>query len=149
MGEIYVVLGKRFHVERVNSDPEIDEDPDRLFYRLNGKIISLTENHPREEYSFVDGFMATSSPIDLARPTLCVKVLGVDSELGDRTFGEPLEALAGYAIANESFSGRATALPAMGKILSLRPNLVSDIQSQIGLTVSLEDLGLHLLYESC
>ncbi|MBX4196163.1 hypothetical protein KW805_01075 [Candidatus Pacearchaeota archaeon] len=145
-GEIYVVLGKRFPIERIDSNPKIDKEPIHLLYRLNNKIITIREDNPNK-YQFLDGFMAMSNSINLDSPILGVKVLGVDSELGELNAGKPLEALVGYAVANESYVTNAKALPPMNILSSLKSKLASDITSQIGLAVPLEDLELHLLYE--
>ncbi len=144
--EIYAVLGKRFPVERVDPNPQIDRDPTKLSYRLHDKKISIMDDL-REEYDFLDGFMSTSHPLNLIQPTLGVKVLNVDHESGDRNLGRNVEALVGYAVAHEIYATSATALPSMDTLLSLRPRLAQDIKSQFGLEVPLQELELHLLYE--
>ncbi len=143
-GEIYVVLGKRFLVKRVDPNPEISEDPSKLLYNLNDRIISISEDRP--ECHFLDGFTGIR-PLNLKDPILGVKVLGVDHEYGDRNFNRPLVALVGYAVANESYSAHATVIPSIEEILPLRSRLVNDIEKQIGLTIPLTDLHLHLLFE--
>lgn len=147
-GEIYCVLGKRFPVTRVNKLEELDRgDPQELLYRLNGRVISISEDRPKEEYQFLDGFAGFEIPKDLSGSVLGVKVLGVDHEIGDNTFGRPIEALVGYALANESYATHASPLPPMSEIAKLKPRLLEDIRSHLGLEVSLNELELHLLYE--
>lgn len=145
-GEIYLVLGKRFQVERVNPDEELDDKPQELLYQLNGNIISISEDRPSSEYNFLDGFIHTK--VDITRPQLGVKVIGVDHEYGDRDSNVPIrEALVGYALANESYSANASPAPPLDKVLALREKVAADITKKLGLQSNAKDMGLHLLYE--
>ena len=66
---------------------------------------------------------------------------------GEQNSGEPIEALVGYGLANESYSSCAKALPSLEQISLLRHRLVAEIESRLDLEVSPKELELHLLYE--
>ena len=147
-GEIYAVLGKKFPVKRADKNPKSDDEPDKLLYRLNGKIISISEDRPDTEFDILDGFGGTPYLFDSQKLELRVKVLKVDAKFGDRNESmKNTEALVGYAVANESYVTRAKALPPISQILSLRLLLVQDIKNKLGIEVPLSELELHLLYE--
>lgn len=131
-GEIYNILGIKVPVE------ELD---DSALYKVGNKTVWVDAKYYGKA-DIEDGFGAKSNII---KPELHVKILGVDHELGK--LSEDIEALMGYAIANESYIAKATALPKQEEIEKLKPQLVKDIKARFGLNIKLSDLEIFLLYE--
>lgn len=131
------------------------EDPRGEAHYLDcyGKKVTGYPEEPIEYLSYPNGW-------DLSDAELSMVVLGHSGEhdgdmgalhfakgLGRKT-GKKGEALVGFTVAHECYLNSATECPPMDKIKEVGPRLISEIKDKLGLTVSPEDLRLHLLFDS-
>lgn len=139
-GEIFNVLGIVVPAEEIERG---------LLYRVNGKLVSTSEDIDRKSVDFFDGFCGAKQPYNFNNPELRIKVLGVDEYEQRRVYGGCFkgEALVGYGIANESYQANATVVPDFSVLESLKPKLVDDIKSKLGVEVTQSRLEVYLLFE--
>jgi hypothetical protein len=131
-GEIYNILGVKVPVK--------EKDKGAL-YEVGNKTVWVDSKYYGKA-DIEDGFGGLA---DITKPKLNVKILHVDHEFG--IVGTNIEALIGYAIANESYIAHAKVLPNDNVIKKLKPKVVADIKSTFGLEVKLDNIKLYLLYE--
>jgi len=151
-GEIYNILGKEFPVTR-GAKPPLG-----LSYHLNGRVIVTSEGLGDSfRYDLVSLIPNVQVPnINLEHPEFCVRVLdveecGTDPANGLTAWRESESfrgiALAGYPIANLSYTAKSTPLPSQEVLDALIPQLIRDYERVLGLKVRREEIGLHLLWD--
>jgi hypothetical protein len=138
-GEIYNVLGVVLPAKEIQQD---------LLYEVAGKTVGTSEYSGAAD--FEEGLMRNplaSNGIQHpdAIPEFSIRVLGYD----DKTKGFHFEgdALVGYPIVNQSYVARVTQLPPFAAIENLKPRLVEDIRSKLGVEVERSRLELYLLMD--
>ena len=162
-GEIYVVYGLEVDAT-VLYEPGEDQNP--VVYGINGRAFCDDEDelpvldrmvHTEVKYAGISscGYGA----LDLKKAELSVRPLGHSGEhcgdMGARHFGDGLgnkigkkgKALVGYAVCNESYMGKSSALPAMNQIVTLNDKLIAEIKEKLGLDIDPSELGLHLMFD--
>jgi len=150
-GDIYAVYGV---VVEAKVDREEGEDINPVMYSINGHTVcdeDMNEDYADAEFrNGVDG--PGYGAADLTKPLgLTTRILGHSAEhtymkMGSRHFDG--DALVGYAVCDECYINGAAELPPMDDIAALGPKLVKEIKEKLGLEISLEQLRLHLLFDS-
>jgi hypothetical protein len=149
-GEIYNILGKEFPVTR-EPKPKFG-----LSYLLNGRVIVTSEDLGDSFHHDLVSLIPNVPNITLEHPEFCVRVLDIDEYGTDPANGLPAWcergsfkgiALAGYPIANVSYTSKSTPLPNQREIDALIPQLMKDYEKILGIKVSREEIGVHLLWD--
>jgi len=153
-GEIYTIYGAQ-----VDAEVLYEKAPDTcpVIYGINGRGFTrdLEEVNVLDKLAFevsecyVAGLGYGAADLSEALE-LSIRFLGHSPSysmgMGSRHFEG--KALVGFAVCNESYLDKASALPPLGQIMELGPRLIEAIKEKTGLELKEKDLGLHLLFDS-
>lgn len=134
-GEIYNILGLCL--------PAVAVVENKL-YKVNGRTV-CTDDTFKGKAEFEHG--VPTIPLDLANPTLVIRLNGYihDDEVRGANFDE--NALVGYVIANTGYEGSWATLPPASTIDALVPRLMAEINGKFGYLAKPEEIKVSLLFD--
>lgn len=153
-GEIFNILGIEIDTEcfvdgkKIDAGPDIwsndgEDNGDLALYKINGHTIASCMYKEDTEF---DLSIPCNAYGPAKEPQFGITILGHSYDMGSRHFHG--KALVGYPVANEVYLNSAVKVTSVSTMEAWKPRLVQEIYEKLGLTITEQDVELHLLFDS-